>query len=265
MNNNFYNNNNSLKEMFNTFSNTPMRSMTNIEATNNEPSYNEPSYNEPKTGAMKSIFFGIFIVILLAVLGFNVFNYLAQGTDIVSSLVAPIAYVVTMLGGNTAKTTLEHTSQGTQTIASESSNFLQTLLKYITTLFNNSVQFIADTSTSGIDFLQSSIKQDKITSINGTKTKNQTESQDNEEDNVLKNERTLETRVQEVSNSIKDLIVKKEDKLPHPTRSDSQQHGFCYIGKEKNLRHCAKVSSNSNCMSGDIFPTMDLCINPKLR
>ena len=96
MNNNFYNNNNSLKEMFNTFSNTPMRSMTNIEATNNEPSYNEPSYNEPKTGAMKSIFFGIFFVILLAVLGFNVFNYLAQGTDIVSSLVAPLAYVVTM-------------------------------------------------------------------------------------------------------------------------------------------------------------------------
>ena len=266
MNNNFSNNNNnSLKEMFNTFSNTPMRTMTNIEPLNIQSNYNEPTYNQSNTGTMKNIFFGIFIVILLAVLGFNVFNYLAQGTDIVSSIVSPIVYVIAMLSGDTAKTTLQHTSQGTQVIANESSNFLQTLLTYITTIFTNSVQFITDTSTSGIDFLQSSIKQDKITSINGTKTKNQNESQDNEEDNVLKNERTLETRVQEVSNSIKDLIIKKEDNLPHPTRSDSQQHGFCYVGKEKNLRHCAKVSSNSKCMSGDIFPTMDLCINPKLR
>lgn len=261
MNNNF--SNNSLKEMFNSFSNTPMRNMTNIEPLNIQSNYNEPSYNQSKTGTMKSIFFWIFVVILLSILGFNIFTYLAQGTDIIGSIIAPIAYVITMLGGDTAKTTLEHTSQGTQTLASGSSNFLQTLLKYITTIFNNSVQFITDTSTSGIDYLQSSIKQDKITSINGTKTKNQNE--DNEEDNILKNERTLETRVEEVSNSIKDLITKKEDKLPQPTRSDSQQHGFCYVGKEKNLRHCAKVSSNSKCMSGDIFPTMDLCINPKLR
>lgn len=264
MNNNF-SNNNSLKEMFNTFSNTPMKTMTNIESTNNEPSYNQPSYNQPKTGFMKGVFFGIFVIILLAVLGFNVFNYLAQGTDIASSILAPIAYVVTILGGDTAKTTLQHTSQGTQTIASESSNLLQTLLKFITDVFNNSVQFIADTSTSGIDYLQSSIKQDKITSITGTETKNQNKNESTDDENILKNERTLEKRVEEVSTSIKDLIVKKEDKLPQPTRSDSQQHGFCYVGKEKNLRHCAKVSSNSKCMSGDIFPTMDLCINPKLR
>lgn len=251
--------------MFNTFSNTPMKTMTNIESTNNEPSYNQPSYNQPKTGFMKGVFFGIFVIILLAVLGFNVFNYLAQGTDILSSILGPIAYVITILGGDTAKTTLQHTSQGTQTIASESSNLLQTLLKFITDVFNSSVQFIADTSTSGIDYLQSSIKQDKITSITGTETKNQNKNESTDEENILKNERTLEKRVEEVSTNIKDLIVKKEDKLPQPTRSDSQQHGFCYVGKEKNLRHCAKVSSNSKCMSGDIFPTMDLCINPKLR
>ena len=85
MNNNFSNNNNnSLKEMFNTFSNTPIRTMTNIEPLNIQSNYNEPTYNQSNTGTMKNIFFGIFIVILLAVLGFNVFNYLAQGTDIVS-------------------------------------------------------------------------------------------------------------------------------------------------------------------------------------
>ena len=63
MNNNFSNNNNnSLKEMFNTFSNTPMRTMTNIEPLNIQSNYNEPTYNQSNTGTMKNIIFGIFIL-----------------------------------------------------------------------------------------------------------------------------------------------------------------------------------------------------------
>lgn len=41
--------------------------------------------------------------------------------------------------------------------------------------------------------------------------------------------------------------------------------GFCYIGTENNNRHCIQVSSNDKCMSGDIFPSRDICINPALR
>jgi hypothetical protein len=257
MNNN-YSTINSFKEAFNTFSNTPLGAMTN-----SQPSYNEPSYNEPKTNIVKSIFFWIFIILLLAFLGFNIFKYLAQGTDIVTALLSPIAYVIAMVSGDTAKTTLQHTSQGAQTIATESSNFLQILLKFLTDIFNNSINFIATTSTSGINYLQSTIKQDKITSTKENENENQDEGENEHEEGDLKNERKIENRVQDVSNSIKNLIVKKEDKVPEP--SSSEQHGYCYVGKENNIRHCAKVSSKSKCMSGDIFPTMDLCINPKIR
>jgi hypothetical protein len=148
MNNNYYNTN-SFKDAFNTFSNTPLGAITN-----NEPSYSEQISNEPKTSILKSIFFWIFIILLLAFLGFNIFKYLAQGTDIVTALLSPIAYVITMVSGDTAKTTLEHTSQGAQTIATESSNFLQILLKLITDFFNGSVNFIATGSISGINYLQ---------------------------------------------------------------------------------------------------------------
>jgi hypothetical protein len=280
---NSYLNKNSFKDAFNTFSNTPLGIMTNSSTNYNKPSYNKPSYNqpsyseatnsEPKTNFVKSIFFWIFIIILLAFLGLNIFKYLAEGTDIVSGLISPIAYIITMVSGDTAKTTLQHTSQGTQTIASETSNFLQMLLKLITDMFNNSVKFIANSSTSGISYLQSTIKQDKITSTNGNGTNgngtngngtNGNEEQE-EEEGVLKNERKIENRIQDVPNTIKNLINNKEDKIPEPSRSESQQHGYCYIGKENNSRYCAKVSSKSKCMSGDIFPTMDLCINPKLR
>jgi hypothetical protein len=259
MNNNYYNTN-SFKDAFNTFSNTPLGAITN-----NEPSYSEQISNEPKTSILKSIFFWIFIILLLAFLGFNIFKYLAQGTDIVTALLSPIAYVITMVSGDTAKTTLEHTSQGAQTIATESSNFLQILLKLITDFFNGSVNFIATGSISGINYLQSTIKQDKITPTNENANTKDTkeENEDEHEEGVLKNERKIENRLQDVSNSIKNSIAKKEDKIPEP--SSSEQHGYCYVGKQNNVRHCAKVSSKSKCMSGDIFPTMDLCINPKLR
>jgi hypothetical protein len=260
MNNNYYNTN-SFKDAFNTFSNTPLGAMTN-----NEPSYSEQISNEPKTSILKSIFFWIFIILLLAFLGFNIFKYLAQGTDIVTALLSPIAYVITMVSGDTAKTTLEHTSQGAQTIATESSNFLQILLKLITDFFNGSVSFITTGSISGINYLQSTIKQDKITSTNenaNTKETKEENEDEEEEEGVLKNERKIENRLQDVSNSIKNSIAKKEDKIPEP--SSSEQHGYCYVGKQNNVRHCAKVSSKSKCMSGDIFPTMDLCVNPKLR
>jgi hypothetical protein len=41
--------------------------------------------------------------------------------------------------------------------------------------------------------------------------------------------------------------------------------GYCYIGEDRGFRSCIKVGENDQCMSGDIFPTMDICINPNLR
>jgi len=82
---------------------------------------------------------------------------------------------------------------------------------------------------------------------------------------MLKEERKVENRVQNVDNSVKKFIVQKEKNEPQPVHSDSQQQGYCYIGKINNSRYCAKVSSRNSCMSGDIFPTMAVCVNPNLR
>ena len=41
--------------------------------------------------------------------------------------------------------------------------------------------------------------------------------------------------------------------------------GYCYIGEDRGFRSCIQVGDNDKCMSGDIFPTMDVCINPALR
>jgi hypothetical protein len=41
--------------------------------------------------------------------------------------------------------------------------------------------------------------------------------------------------------------------------------GYCYIGEDRGFRSCIQVGEADMCMSGDIFPTQDICINPSLR
>ena len=41
--------------------------------------------------------------------------------------------------------------------------------------------------------------------------------------------------------------------------------GFCYIGYDDGQRECVDVYAGDVCMSGEIFPSLDICINPKMR
>jgi len=64
--------------------------------------------------------------------------------------------------------------------------------------------------------------------------------------------------------------LKKMTPLPDDATSVTQgggrsKSGYCYIGEDRGFRSCIKVGENDQCMSGDIFPTMDICINPNLR
>lgn len=64
--------------------------------------------------------------------------------------------------------------------------------------------------------------------------------------------------------------LKKMTPMPDDATSVTQsagrsRSGYCYIGEDRGFRSCIKVGENDQCMSGDIFPTMDICINPNLR
>lgn len=56
---------------------------------------------------------------------------------------------------------------------------------------------------------------------------------------------------------------------PEPNESSSSKSnsksGYCYVGTDRGFRSCVKVDDYDKCMSGDIFPTLDVCINPRLR
>jgi hypothetical protein len=274
-----------INNTFDQFVNTPIKNMGS-KISESGLSYNNNTYETSGSyyALFKKILFWFAIILLLAFFGFNIFQYLAQGTDIIATLVSPFTYTIAYFSGETAKTTLKHTSQGTQAIVSESSTFLQIFLQFITDLFTNSVTFVTDGTTSAIDYLQSNIKKDKTIDvkpekqikdnsvniketpkIEKTEETQETDEIEEEDTSMLKEERKIENRVQNVSDDIKKLIIKKEETEPEPVQSDMQQNGYCYIGKINDARYCAKVTSKNNCLSGDIFPTMAVCVNPNLR
>ena len=50
------------------------------------------------------------------------------------------------------------------------------------------------------------------------------------------------------------------------TKSQSKSGpGWCFIGTERKDRVCAQVGVNDTCMSGQVMPTRDVCVHPKLR
>jgi hypothetical protein len=41
--------------------------------------------------------------------------------------------------------------------------------------------------------------------------------------------------------------------------------GWCYVGTDRGFRSCVEVGEADKCMSGQIFPSQNICVNPSLR
>lgn len=65
--------------------------------------------------------------------------------------------------------------------------------------------------------------------------------------------------------NLKKMTPMPDDATSVTQSSGRSRSGYCYIGEDRGFRSCIKVGENDQCMSGDIFPTMDICINPNLR
>lgn len=45
----------------------------------------------------------------------------------------------------------------------------------------------------------------------------------------------------------------------------TKKNGWCYVGTDRGIRSCIDVGYNETCISQDIYPSRDKCINPNLR
>ena len=187
----------------------------------------------------------LIVVLILAVLGFNIFYYLASGTQFFANFVAPyIKYFSDLAGGTIGNTTKQIvTTSATGTKAG--------------------VDITAGTITSSIDALGSAIE--------GTSTAVAQTGQAVEKDvstspeNPLNNALQQQQQQQQQQGEAPDSFQADDSYSSIQSGKSSSKSGWCYIGEERGLRSCSQVGPNDQCMSGDIFPTSQVCVNPTLR
>jgi len=82
-------------------------------------------------------------------------------------------------------------------------------------------------------------------------------------DSLEKREKqTKEYQKKEEKGAVKQLSEKISEYTKEQTVTSN---GFCYIGYDNNMRDCTNVSDGDICMSGQVFPTLDVCLYPKFR
>lgn len=197
----------------------------------------------------------LIIILILALLGINVFVYLAKGTQaaayIVDNIFGPI---LRWLGYNvveTAKTTVEVGVTGTKA----------------------AVDIVSGTATGAVSGAISGAK------AGIQKASNQTEPTGNPAQgshNGVPVQDAIQQQGSQINwNNDDDLDkalshaqyggeVAPDDSLSS-IQASSGKSGWCFIGEQQGIRSCAQLGVNDQCMSGDVFPSREICVNPNLR
>ena len=181
---------------------------------------------------------GVIIVILLF-LGVNIFSYLGDFFQNIKDTSAPIiGSILQNLGLVVTETTKDVTQ-----ITAEGAKL--------------GVDVAAGTVESGIDVIQGQLDIDQGSSQNNSSAPN---SNSNAKQGLLS---------ASLSSALADAEYNSEP-LPDDATSSTQRagptkSGYCYIGEDRGFRSCVSVKDSDVCMSGQIFPSNEICVNPSLR
>ena len=173
----------------------------------------------------------ILIIVILAFLGFNIFIYLAKGTENITNFFTPFLEKIIGTSVATTEQIVDVSAEGAKSVVSETS----------------------DATESSLTALQD-------VTPNLAKSKNS-----------LQPINEPQTDIVQQSSLNKALNTSQEQKQIYLADSASSsiqgggKSGWCYIGEDRGFRACSEVGVNDSCMSGDIFPTQEICLNPKLR
>ena len=175
----------------------------------------------------------LIVVLILAFLGFNIFVYLAKGTQDITNVFAPIMQKI--FGTTVAVTgqTVDVAAEGAKAVVSGTAGTVNTGLTAVQNITPNKAP-----SSIPSQNVQGTIPQKDITS-NNTLNKALNSSQSQQENSYEANE---------ASSSV-----------------NTGKSGWCFIGDDRGYRSCSQVGVDDKCMSGDIFPSQEICINPNLR
>jgi hypothetical protein len=185
----------------------------------------------------------IIIILILAFLGINVFVYLGKGLQEITTFFSPILKLLGYEVLETTKQTIDVSATGAKTGINLTAEGAKT-----------GIDIVADTATGAIDLATGVSGKQASSSLSTQTTIDAKSSPDTEQNNI-----------QNALNDAKQSQEVMPDDSKSSIQTSSGKSGWCYIGEDRGIRSCSQVGVNDMCMSGDIFPSNEICINPNLR
>ncbi len=188
-----------------------------------------------------SVFKIIAAFVILAILGFNIFNYLAKGTDIFGNILKKTTDLIT----SGTKSILSNSKIGTDILNQE----VRTGIKNTGNITKNITNTAASGAKLGVDLTAGTINR-------GANIVN---------DTIDYSESKLSNKMHSSPGSRRPKRPSPDDGIGSSIQHKNSKGGWCYVGSDRSFRSCIKVKDSDTCMSGNIFPTKEICINPSLR
>jgi hypothetical protein len=185
----------------------------------------------------------ILIFFIFSFLGFNVFVYLAKGTEDITSFFAPLIQSILGLFAYATSSVVDVTTEGTKNILNSTTQFVD---KGLTTVQNKAQNVQEKQSPTNLP----------------TQPVKQTIKQPDPMSNNALNQSLNTATASHNSNNNNDY---QADESTSTIQSGGNKSGWCYIGEDRGFRSCVEVGQQDTCLSGDIFPSKDICVNPNLR
>ena len=179
----------------------------------------------------------LIIILILAFLGFNVFVYLAKGTQDITNFFGPLIKMVIGLTAVITGDVVDVTAEGTKTV----------------------VNATAGTIDKGLTAVQNITPNTPNSNFKAPPSQPQQQQPD------LMANNTLNKAINTAQSKQPSSTDYQADESTSNIQGGSTKSGWCYIGEDRGFRSCAQVGDNDKCMSGDIFPTQEVCVNPNLR
>jgi hypothetical protein len=171
----------------------------------------------------------LIIFLVLSFLGFNIFVYLAKGTQGITNFFAPLIEKIFGTTVSVTGQTVDVAAEGAKAVVGGTASVVNASL--------SAVQDISAPSSLNTQSIQGTMQPPDVTTNNNLNRA------------LNSSQQEQDYQANEASSSV----------------GGSGQSGWCYIGEDRGFRSCAQVGVNDQCMSGDIFPSNELCINPNLR
>lgn len=192
--------------------------------------------------------FWIILILLLSLVGINIFMYLSNILTTTTNIFSPIFKFLGLTSLELTKTAIDTTSSIGSTLTTGSTNIINKLQDNIKN--NGTINTQTSIQTTNPNF---PIQKQKIINQQINTQKNNC---------INESEQSLEKALNDASRSVGFI---PDDSFSSFQSSGTGKYGWCFIGNDRGTRICAEVGVNDSCMSQEIFPNQQICINPNLR